>query len=65
MARGAVFPFVRPGTIERTEEMFRKITIPFITGAFEGAYTYKMHWQGAQNFFYGNLVMITFEIELD
>ena len=33
--------------------MFKKIKIPFVTGAFEGAYTYKMHWQGAQHFFYG------------
>ena len=24
-----------------------------MTGAFEGAYTYKMHWQGAQHFFSG------------
>ena len=48
-----LFPFERPGTIERTEEMFEKIRIPFVTGAFEGAYTYKMHWQGAQHFFYG------------
>ncbi len=48
-----LFPFERPGTIEQTEEMLKKIKIPFVTGAFEGAYTYKMHWQGAQNFFYG------------
>jgi len=48
-----LFPFEQPGTIERTEENFKKIKIPFVTGAFEGAYTYKMHWQGAQNFFYG------------
>jgi predicted acyl esterase len=48
-----LFPFERPGTIERTEEMFKRIRIPFVTGAFEGAYTYKMHWQGAQHFFYG------------
>ena len=33
--------------------MFKKIKIPFVTGAFEGAYTYKMHWQGAQHYFYG------------
>ncbi len=48
-----LFPFEQPGTIERTEAMFRKIRIPFVTGAFEGAYTYKMHWQGAQHFFMG------------
>ena len=48
-----LFPFEQPGTIERTEENFKKIKIPFVTGAFEGAYTYKMHWQGAQHFFYG------------
>ena len=49
-----LFPFERPGTIERTEEMFQKIKIPFVTGAFEDAYTYKMHWQGAQHFFYAS-----------
>jgi predicted acyl esterase len=48
-----LFPFERSGTIERTEEMFTKIKIPFVTGAFEGAYSYKMHWQGAQHFFCG------------
>jgi len=48
-----LFPFERPGTIEQTEESLKKITIPFVTGAFEGAYTYKMHWQGAQHFFSG------------
>ncbi len=48
-----LFPFERPGTIERTEELFKKVTIPFVTGAFEGAYSYKMHWQGAQGFFDG------------
>jgi uncharacterized protein len=48
-----LFPFERPGTIEATEEIFKKIKIPFVCGAFEGAYTYKMHWQGAQHFFYG------------
>ena len=48
-----LFPFERPGTVERTEELLEKITIPFVTGAFEGAYTYKMHWQGAQGFFAG------------
>jgi predicted acyl esterase len=48
-----LFPFERPGTIEQTEENFRRIKIPFWTGSFGGAYTYKMHWQGAQNFFAG------------
>ena len=48
-----LFPFERPGTVEETEELLKKITIPFVTGAFEGAYTYKMHWQGAQHFFCG------------
>ena len=48
-----LFPFEPPGTIERTEALFRKIRIPFVTGAFEGAYSYKMHWQGAQHFFMG------------
>jgi uncharacterized protein len=48
-----LFPFERPGTIEATEENFKKIRIPFVCGAFGGAYTYKMHWQGAQGFFSG------------
>ncbi len=37
----------------RQTERLKKITIPFFTGAFEGAYTYKMHWQGAQHHFSG------------
>ena len=48
-----LFPFERPGTIEATEETFKKIKIPFVTGAFAGAYSYKMHWQGAQHYFHG------------
>ncbi|MBI5440754.1 MAG: CocE/NonD family hydrolase [Deltaproteobacteria bacterium] len=48
-----LFPFEPPEVVLQTEETFKKIKIPFYTGAFEGAYTYKMHWQGAQHFFEG------------
>ncbi len=48
-----VFPFEGPEVVRRDEERLKKIKIPFYTGAFEGAYTYKMHWQGAQHYFQG------------
>ncbi len=48
-----VFPYEAPDTLERAEERLSRIKIPFCTGAFEGAYTYKMHWQGAQHHFAG------------
>lgn len=48
-----LFPFEAPDTIARTEERLSRIKIPFYTGAFEGAYTYKIHWQGAQHYFMG------------
>jgi predicted acyl esterase len=48
-----LFPFEGPEVVTRDEERLKKIKIPFYTGAFEGAYTYKMHWQGAQHYFQG------------
>jgi predicted acyl esterase len=46
-----VFPFDTEENTIQTEEMFKKIKIPFYTGAGAYAYTYKMHWQGAQHWF--------------
>jgi uncharacterized protein len=48
-----VFPFEGPNVAAESEERLRKIKVPFYTGAFEGSYTYKMHWQGAQHYFQG------------
>jgi uncharacterized protein len=44
-------PWEFDGTVERAEEIFRKIKIPFYTGSGAYAYTYKLHWLGAQNYF--------------
>ena len=44
-------PWEPEDTVERSEEMFRKISIPFYTGSGAYAYTYKLHWLGAQNYF--------------
>jgi predicted acyl esterase len=46
-----VFPYDTEENVRKSEEMFRKIKIPFYTGAGAYAYTYKMHWQGAQHWF--------------
>ena len=46
-----VFPFEGANVIAETEARFKKIKVPFYTGAFEGSYTYKMHWQGSQHYF--------------
>ena len=46
-----LFPYDTEENVRRTEEMFKKIKIPFYTGAGAYAYTYKMHWQGAQHWF--------------
>jgi putative CocE/NonD family hydrolase len=44
-------PWEADGTVEQAEEIFRKIKIPFYTGSGAYAYTYKLHWLGAQNYF--------------
>src|ERR1700746_3623307 len=44
-------PWEFDGTVERAEEIFKKIKIPFYTGSGAYAYTYKLHWLGAQNYF--------------
>src|SRR6267378_992141 len=44
-------PWESEGTAERAEETFKKIRIPFYTGSGAYAYTYKLHWLGAQHYF--------------
>ena len=44
-------PWEDDGTVERAEEFFKKIRIPFYTGSGAYAYTYKLHWLGAQHYF--------------
>src|SRR5260370_39242105 len=44
-------PWEFDGSVERTEEIFKKIKIPFYTGSGAYAYTYKLHWLGAQHYF--------------
>jgi uncharacterized protein len=44
-------PWEMDGVLQKAEETFRKIKIPFYTGSGAYAYTYKLHWQGAQHYF--------------
>jgi putative CocE/NonD family hydrolase len=44
-------PWEADGVLERAEATFKKIRIPFYTGSGAYAYTYKLHWLGAQNYF--------------
>lgn len=44
-------PFEDEGVVKESEEKFKKIKVPFYTGSGAYAYTYKMHWQGAQHYF--------------
>src|SRR5258708_37751537 len=44
-------PWEAEGVLERAEATFKKIKIPFYTGSGAYAYTYKLHWLGAQNYF--------------
>jgi uncharacterized protein len=44
-------PWEDDGTAELAEEAFKKIKIPFYTGSGAYAYTYKLHWLGAQHYF--------------
>src|SRR5258708_13276881 len=39
------------GTVEGAEGRYQKIKIPFYTGSGAYAYTYKLHWLGAQHYF--------------
>ena len=44
-------PFEHEELIEASERNFKKIKVPFYTGAGWHSYTYKMHLQGAQNWY--------------
>ena len=46
-----VSPYDTEENTKQTEEIFKKLKIPFYTGAGAYAYTYKLHWQGAQHWF--------------
>ena len=46
-----VDPYDSEENVTRAEETFEKIKVPFYTGAGAYAYTYKLHWQGAQHWF--------------
>jgi hypothetical protein len=45
--------FEKEGAYEESEAAFRKIRVPAYTGAGWHSYTYKMHLQGAQNWYIG------------
>jgi len=51
MYRSMVAPWEPDGTVEKAEETYKKIKIPFYTGSGAYAYTYKLHWLGAQAYF--------------
>ena len=51
MYRSMVAPWEPEGTVEAAEQRFQKIKIPFYTGSGAYAYTYKLHWLGAQHYF--------------
>lgn len=48
---GLVAPWEPEGAVAAAEERFKKIKIPFYTGSGAYAYTYKLHWLGAQHYF--------------
>jgi uncharacterized protein len=51
MYHSMVAPWEPDGTVEAGEETFKKIKVPFYTGSGAYAYTYKLHWLGAQHYF--------------
>ena len=51
MYHSMVAPWEPDGTVEAAEARFKKIKIPFYTGSGAYAYTYKLHWLGAQHYF--------------
>jgi predicted acyl esterase len=51
MYRSMIAPWEPDGTVEAAEGTFKKIEIPFYTGSGAYAYTYKLHWLGAQHYF--------------
>jgi putative CocE/NonD family hydrolase len=46
-----VAPWESDGAVAAAEARFKKIKIPFYTGSGAYAYTYKLHWLGAQHYF--------------
>ncbi|GGD00589.1 CocE/NonD family hydrolase [Undibacterium terreum] len=44
-------PWEEEGTVEQAEKNFKAIKIPYYTGSGAYAYTYKLHWLGAQHYF--------------
>ena len=46
-----IAPWEPDGTVEAAEATFKKIRIPYYTGSGAYAYTYKLHWLGAQHYF--------------
>lgn len=46
-----VHPYCDEEEIPRSESAFERISIPAYTGSGAYAYTYKMHWQGAQHWY--------------
>jgi predicted acyl esterase len=44
-------PWEADNTLELSDAFFKKIKIPFYTGSGAYAYTYKLHWLGAQHYF--------------
>jgi uncharacterized protein len=54
MYHSMVQPWEPDGTVAAAEERFKRIKIPFYTGSGAYAYTYKLHWLGAQHYF-GNV----------
>ena len=51
MYRSMVSPWEPEGTVEAAEKHYQKIKVPFYTGSGAYAYTYKLHWLGAQHYF--------------
>ena len=51
MYHSMVAPWEPDGAVEAAEAAFKKIKIPFYTGSGAYAYTYKLHWLGAQSYF--------------
>jgi predicted acyl esterase len=51
MYHAMTHPWEADGVVEQAEETFEKIKVPFYTGSGAYAYTYKLHWLGAQHFF--------------
>ena len=44
-------PWEADNTLELSNAFFKKIKVPFYTGSGAYAYTYKLHWLGAQHYF--------------